>query len=229
MSSSPSITIENATPDDLHALTILINDSYEVESGNTGVAFKKAKRIVSPETNLLPDIRAQRTLKAMMDKEIVGCVVWEIFNDDNNNTTSNNNPNSTTDSTVLSKDSTTDTNGNCSTALSSTTTPHPNPNNSSFSVRESTSYSSQRRLHFGPFAVNPKLQGKGIGKVLLNHLYTMAKDQNCASIDIEVVHLRTDILPMYAKLGYEKIGEAPFPVPELTTRDCHFILLRKML
>lgn len=173
-----SIIIEHATIDDLDTLTTLINDSYEVETGDTGVAFKKAKRIAIPERDLLPYIQQQRTIKAILNNTIVGTLVYEIMEDkiviENNTNTVN-------------------------------------------------------RLHFGPFAVDPKLQGQGIGKALLTYVYTMAKEKNCVSIDIEVVHLRTDIIPMYIKLGYEKIGEAPFPRPEYTTRECHFVLLRKVL
>ncbi len=86
------------------------------------------------------------------------------------------------------------------------------------------------RCHFGPFAVAPSAQGKGVGKALLAELESRARARGNASLDAEVVNLRLDILPMYlGKLGFRVVGEDSFPAPERTTRGCHFVLIRKSL
>jgi predicted N-acetyltransferase YhbS len=84
-------------------------------------------------------------------------------------------------------------------------------------------------VHFGPFAVSLAQKGTGVGRQLLAELDRRARALGAASLDIEVVNTRDDLFPMYARLGYVKIGEAPFPAPERTTRPVHFILMRRPL
>ncbi len=84
-------------------------------------------------------------------------------------------------------------------------------------------------VHFGPFAVSLATKGTGIGRQLLAELDKRAIALGAASIDIEVVNTRDDLFPMYERMGFIKIGEAPFPAPERTTRPVHFILMRRPL
>jgi GNAT superfamily N-acetyltransferase len=167
-----ALEITAARAEDLVPLTALVNAAYEVETGDSGVAFKKTKRIVVPEKELLPCIVEGRTFVVRGESgSILGCLVWER---------------------VEAEDG-------------------------------KVSY------HFGPFAVDPNAQGKGVGKALLNALYTMAREAGAASIDIEVVNWRSDIIPMYEAMGYVCCGEMPFVAPERITRPCHFILMSKPL
>jgi GNAT superfamily N-acetyltransferase len=182
-SSSPrSPHVSTATYDDLPALVKLINEAYEVETGDTGVAFKKTLRLMDGEVELGPAVREGRCLMATLPGEgpggasvLAGCLVWERVGGAG-----------TADGPPL-------------------------------------------RLHFGPFAVSPAMQRRGVGNALLGALYDFARSEGAASIDIEVVHWRTDILPLYEKLGYVAFGEGAFPAPERTTRPCHFIMMRKEL
>ena len=152
-------------------ITNLINEAYEVETGDSGVAFKNTLR-------LLPSDAAQLDLgrtfvcrrRGHPDGPLLGCIVYDVQQDD--------------------------------TGL---------------------------RCHFGPFAVARAAQGQGVGRALQARLETWARDHGCASFDIEVVNHRTDILPMYERQGFVAYGNGTFPAPERTTRQCHFILMRKPL
>lgn len=82
-----------------------------------------------------------------------------------------------------------------------------------------------KRLYFGPLGS----KRKGVGKYLIQLAEEKAVKEGCKSIDIRVVNVRSDVLPMYKKNGYVIYGEAPFPEPEVCTREVHFILMRKEL
>lgn len=153
--------VRPATEADLLDAFHLINEAYEVETGNSGVAFKHTKRFLAHD-ELKPHLN--RALVAEDEGKLAGIVVYDI-------------------------------NGTA--------------------------------CHFGPFAVRG--QGKGVGKLLLQHIEQLALKNGCNTLDIEVVHWRTDIIPMYEKWGYVRRGEAPFPAPERTTRPCHFIVMSKAI
>lgn len=81
------------------------------------------------------------------------------------------------------------------------------------------------RLYFGPFAS----KRRGVGKILLEEAERIAKIRGCVSIDINVINVRTDVLPWYLKNGYVVIGEKPYPKPDSCTRNVHFLMMRKVL
>jgi len=60
----------------------MINDAYEVETGDTGVAFKKTLRVKPGFESIVEDpIKSGNVINAMRDGTCVGCVIWEE-NDD---------------------------------------------------------------------------------------------------------------------------------------------------
>jgi GNAT superfamily N-acetyltransferase len=85
------------------------------------------------------------------------------------------------------------------------------------------------RAHFGPFAVLPEAQGRGVGSALLGELARVARAAGCVSLDAEVVNHRHDIFCMYFALGFRVVGEGAFPAPERCTRACHFVCIRRAL
>jgi guanine deaminase len=90
------------------------------------------------------------------------------------------------------------------------------------------------RADFGPFAVLPSAQGRGIGSALLARVDALARDARCAHIEIEVVNHRTDLLPFYEGRGFERVGTAPCDAEHncdeaQVTRPSHFVLMRKQL
>ena len=54
----------------------MINDSYEIERGDSGVAFKNSNRI-HLDDDLAVCIEAGRVMKAMHGDDAVGVIVWE--------------------------------------------------------------------------------------------------------------------------------------------------------
>ena len=71
------------------------------------------------------------------------------------------------------------------------------------------------RLYLGMLSVSPSAQAKGIGKQLLTAADHYAKEQNCSSIYMTVITVRTGLIEWYERHGYKKTGEViPFPVEE---------------
>jgi hypothetical protein len=50
----------------------------------------------------------------------------------------------------------------------------------------------------------------------------------CRAVDIRVVNLRTELPPIYRRLGYLETGIQPFEDPR-ASQPCHFILMSKPL
>ncbi len=83
--------------------------------------------------------------------------------------------------------------------------------------------------HFGMLSVAPPYQGRGIARELVQAAEGLCRDAGCASLCIEVVHLRRELVPFYEKLGYAASGTAPFPAPEQLSQPVHFLLMSKSL
>jgi ribosomal protein S18 acetylase RimI-like enzyme len=68
------------------------------------------------------------------------------------------------------------------------------------------------KLYLGMLSVLPMLQGKGIGRALLEQAETIAKQLHCHTICISVIDVRTELINWYERRGYVFTGEAqPFP------------------
>ena len=61
-------------------------------------------------------------------------------------------------------------------------------------------------LYFGMLTVEPKLQGKGIGKILLNHVENVAKAYGLGRIRFTVIPARTELVAFYERRGYRPTG-----------------------
>ena len=87
----------------------------------------------------------------------------------------------------------------------------------------------RNRAYLGLLSVDPGLQQKGLGSVLLNAAEDYCRKLGCDFMDIKVVNLRTDLPGFYNKRGYVETGNSPFP-PEVETKlSCHFIDMTKRL
>lgn len=84
-------------------------------------------------------------------------------------------------------------------------------------------------VYFGPFAVSPRAQGRGVGRALMAHVEAFGRATGAANVEISVVNVRSDILPLYEKLGFVAVGTEPFPAPERCTREVHMVVLHKPL
>jgi N-acetylglutamate synthase-like GNAT family acetyltransferase len=83
--------------------------------------------------------------------------------------------------------------------------------------------------HFAMLSIDPAMQGKGFGRVLIDEVEARCRAAGCRHMDIEVVNLREELPPFYRRLGYVETGTAPFPDTEHSTKSCHFILMSKPL
>jgi ribosomal protein S18 acetylase RimI-like enzyme len=66
---------------------------------------------------------------------------------------------------------------------------------------------SEGKLYLGMLTVRPNLQGKGIGKALLNAAEVEAKNLSCTSIYMTVISVRKELIDWYIRHGYQLTGE----------------------
>jgi ribosomal protein S18 acetylase RimI-like enzyme len=63
------------------------------------------------------------------------------------------------------------------------------------------------KLYLQMLTVEPKLQGKGVGKILLNAGEQFARDNGCSEIKMSVVTVRSELIEWYERNGYMDSGE----------------------
>jgi ribosomal protein S18 acetylase RimI-like enzyme len=83
------------------------------------------------------------------------------------------------------------------------------------------------RGYFGPLAVDPACQGRGLGKAMVAAAESHCRARGCRYMDIDVVNLRTELPPFYESLGYVTTGMKEFPTPERLRRPAHVVLMTK--
>ncbi len=84
------------------------------------------------------------------------------------------------------------------------------------------------RGYFGLLAVAPGRQHAGIGRRLIAAAEDHCHAAGCAVMDLQVVNLRTELPPIYRRLGYTETGTAPF-TGIATLQPCHFVIMTKPL
>jgi predicted N-acetyltransferase YhbS len=86
------------------------------------------------------------------------------------------------------------------------------------------------RAYLGLLSVDPSQQKRGLGRRMTAAAEEFAREMGASFMDITVVNLRTELPPIYEKLGYRITGTAPFPSDQLpVTQPCHFICMTKEL
>jgi GNAT superfamily N-acetyltransferase len=90
--------------------------------------------------------------------------------------------------------------------------------------------------YFGMFAVRPKMQGSGLGKIIIAEAERFARDEwGVAEMHMTVISVREDLIAWYVRRGYRRTGQtSPFPYGDerfgVPTRDdLEFELLTKKL
>ena len=69
-------------------------------------------------------------------------------------------------------------------------------------------------LYMGMLSVEPTLQGNGIGKLLVSNAIQYGQSLGLEKIQIQVVHLRQELILWYKKLGFITTDKImPFEVP----------------
>jgi GNAT superfamily N-acetyltransferase len=85
------------------------------------------------------------------------------------------------------------------------------------------------RAYFGMLSVDPRRQGLGYGRVLVEAAERWARAAGCRFVDISVVNLRRELAPFYAAFGFAPYDTAPFPQAARLTRDAYLVLMTKPL
>lgn len=90
--------------------------------------------------------------------------------------------------------------------------------------------------YFGMFSVRPSLQGRGIGKVMLDEAERIAREEFAQpAMRMTVIDVRDELIAYYARRGYRRTGiHKPFPYGDerfgLPKRDdLRFEVLEKRL
>ena len=83
------------------------------------------------------------------------------------------------------------------------------------------------RGYFGMLSIDPRSQGRGLGRSIIAAVESRFRAQGCRAIDIHVVNVRKELPPFYEQLGYVASGTLPFPDDGGATQPCHFIVMTK--
>ncbi|HMJ70948.1 MAG TPA: GNAT family N-acetyltransferase [Cyclobacteriaceae bacterium] len=89
-------------------------------------------------------------------------------------------------------------------------------------------------MYLGMLTVEPGIQGGGIGKEMLKAAEDLARAQNCRSVHMTVITMRTELIDWYKRHGYVDTGkrkpfhftDARFGQPK---QALEFLVMEKML
>jgi N-acetylglutamate synthase-like GNAT family acetyltransferase len=85
------------------------------------------------------------------------------------------------------------------------------------------------RGYFGLLAVDPGLQGSGLGSRLVAAAEEHCHAADCRFMDLTIVNLRTELPAFYHRLGYVESGTLPFPSDQHVNQPCHLVQMSKPL
>lgn len=66
---------------------------------------------------------------------------------------------------------------------------------------------SHQSVYAGMLTVSPLLQGRGIGKVLLEAVDDFARKQGCRAVELSVISVRRELIEWYERRGFRPTGE----------------------
>lgn len=89
-------------------------------------------------------------------------------------------------------------------------------------------------LYLGMLTVNPDLQAKGIGKILMHAGEDFGRKNNCKKVKMSVVSVRDKLIAWYERHGYSLTGERkPFKMPDerfgIPRQPLEFVVMEKKL
>jgi ribosomal protein S18 acetylase RimI-like enzyme len=87
------------------------------------------------------------------------------------------------------------------------------------------------RGYFGMLAVDPGHQRRGLGRRMVAAVEEHCRQSGCNAMDLTVLSLRTELPPLYRKLGYLETGTEEFHPsrPLKAGVECHCIVMSKAL
>ncbi|MFN8336826.1 MAG: GNAT family N-acetyltransferase [Cyclobacteriaceae bacterium] len=89
-------------------------------------------------------------------------------------------------------------------------------------------------LYLGMLTVNPELQARGIGKILMFAGEDFARKKGCKKVRMTVVSVRDKLIGWYERHGYALTGERkPFKMPDerfgIPRQPLEFVVMEKKL
>jgi len=89
----------------------------------------------------------------------------------------------------------------------------------------------RERGYIGMLAVEPSLQGSGLGCKMMDAAAEHCRNLGCKHVDIKVLSRRSELLPFYRGLGYIETGTEEFHPgrPMKDGVECHCIVMSKFL
>ncbi len=87
------------------------------------------------------------------------------------------------------------------------------------------------RGYMGLLAVDPERQGMGLGWRMMQEGEAWLRQHGSEAVDIIVLNLRPELLPLYRKFGFVEIGTEPIQLsrPLEAGFECHGIVMSKKL
>ncbi len=83
------------------------------------------------------------------------------------------------------------------------------------------------RGYLGLLGVDPRCQGTGLGRKLMDAAENFFRQAGCVAVDLRVISARTPLPAFYRHLGYLETGTALF-APDVPVKvPCHYILMSK--
>lgn len=83
--------------------------------------------------------------------------------------------------------------------------------------------------YIGMLAVDPAGQGRGLGRRLMIFAEEELRRRGATHVQLRIIHLRTELVEFYGKLGYRITGTAPYPYPNKLSQPVHFVTMEKGL
>lgn len=91
--------------------------------------------------------------------------------------------------------------------------------------------SREDRAYLGMFAVDPARQGKSLGRRLFQAAEDLLRAEGFRRIELTVLNLRPELLPIYRRFGFVETGTAAYSSPQHVKDgfSCHCIVMTKLL
>jgi predicted N-acetyltransferase YhbS len=86
-----------------------------------------------------------------------------------------------------------------------------------------------KRGYLGLLAVQPERQKSGFGRRLATAAEDFLRKAGCQAVDLRIISARTELPPIYARLGYVATATAAIPDSIPLKVPSHFIVMSKVL
>ena len=84
------------------------------------------------------------------------------------------------------------------------------------------------RGYFGMLAVDPTIQGQGLGKRMVRIAEALCEAAGATRMQLKIINLREELGRWYRSLGYREVGTEPYQ-HRTVKRPCHFVWMERSL